>query len=78
MQHIYVLARGETAFALEKGRGAIYTAGGPALTYAAYKNWPAIVSFVTRHADALKEFVITEWHNPTLVEIIDFIVRAWP
>jgi hypothetical protein len=77
MQHIYVLARGETAFALEKGRGAIYTAGGPALTYAAYKNWPAIVSFVARNADALKEFVTAEWHNPALVEIIDWFARIF-
>jgi hypothetical protein len=76
MQHIYVLARGEAAFAWEKGRGAIYGAGGPVLTYAAYNNWPAIVSFVTRYADALKEFVTAAWHNPALVEIIDRIVRT--
>jgi hypothetical protein len=38
------------------------------LPYAAYNNWPAIVSFVARNADALKEFVIAEWHNPALVE----------
>jgi hypothetical protein len=72
MQRIYVLARGETAFVWEKGRGAVYGAGG----LAAYNNWPAIVSFVARNADALKEFVIAEWHNPALVEIIDRIART--
>ncbi|PNE11559.1 MAG: hypothetical protein CR217_08095 [Beijerinckiaceae bacterium] len=76
MQHIYVLARGEAAFAWEKGRGAIYGAGGAGLIYAAYNNWPAIVSFVAKNADALKEFVTTAWHNPTLVEIIDWMVRT--
>jgi hypothetical protein len=76
IQHVYVLARGETAFAWEKGRGAIYGAGGTGLTYAVYNNWPAIVSFVTRNADALKEFVTAAWHNPELVEFIDRIART--
>jgi hypothetical protein len=76
IQHVYVLARGEMAFAWEKGRGAIYGAGGTGLTYAVYNNCPAIVSFVTRNADALKEFVTAAWHNPELVEFIDRIART--
>jgi hypothetical protein len=77
MQHIYVLARGEAAFAWEKGRAGIYGAGGTGL-YVAYNNWPAIVSFVSKNADALKEFATAAWHNPALVEIIDWIARTLP
>jgi hypothetical protein len=51
----------------------LYSGG---IGYAAYNNWPAVVSFVARNADALKEFVIAEWRNPALVEIIDRIART--
>jgi len=37
-----------------------------------------IISFVVSYADVLKAFVITSWHNPTLVDIIDLIVGLWP
>lgn len=70
----------ESAFAWKEYRAGIYRAGGTAtaggIGIAAYNNWPAIVSFVARNADALKEFVTSQWHNPTLVEIIDWVVRT--
>ena len=51
--------RGEPAFAWNEYRAGIYRAGGTAsagaIGYAVYNNWPAIVSFVARNADALKE-----------------------
>jgi hypothetical protein len=72
--------RGESAFAWKEYRAGIYRAGGTftagGIGYAAYNNWPAVVSFVARNADALKEFVIAEWRNPALVEIIDRIART--
>jgi 8-oxo-dGTP pyrophosphatase MutT (NUDIX family) len=72
--------QGESAFAWKEYRAGIYRAAGTAtaggIGYAAYNNWPAIVSFVAKNADALKEFVTTAWHNPTLVEIIDWVVRT--
>jgi hypothetical protein len=72
--------RGEPAFAWNEYRAGIYRAGGTAtagaIGYAVYNNWPAIVSFVARNADALKEFVTAAWHNPALVEIIERIART--
>jgi hypothetical protein len=48
----------ELAFAWKEYRAGIYRAGGTAtaggISYAAYNNWPAIVSFVARNADALR------------------------
>jgi hypothetical protein len=35
----------------------------------------AIIQFVIRHAEALRAYVITAFQNPTLVEIINWIVR---
>jgi hypothetical protein len=39
---------------------------------------PAIVSFVIKYEEALKEFVLVAWHNPTVVEIINAIVQNCP
>jgi hypothetical protein len=51
--------RGESAFAWKEYRAGIYRAGGTftagGIGYASYNNWPAVVSFVARNADALKE-----------------------
>ena len=75
----YAPIKTEAAFAWKEYRGKFYGAAAAAtasgIGYAAYNNWPAIVSFVVRHADALKEFVSTAWHDPTLVEIVNSIVR---
>jgi hypothetical protein len=72
--------QGESAFAWKEYRAGIYRAGGTAtaggICYAAYNNWPAIVSFIAKNADTLKEFMTTAWQNPTLVEIIDWVVRT--
>ncbi len=70
--------QGESAIAWKEYRAGIYRAAGTAtaggIGLAVY-NWPATISFVARNADVLKEFVIATWHNPTLIEIIDWVVR---
>jgi hypothetical protein len=41
-----------------------------------YMNWQSFASFVARNADALKAYVELAWHNTTLAQIIDVIVKA--
>jgi hypothetical protein len=74
LRRAYALVLGEAAFGWKESRAGLYRYGAVAAAIAAYNNWPAIVSFVAKNADALKEFVTAAWHNPTLVEIIDRIV----
>jgi hypothetical protein len=80
LRRAYSLCRSEGAFAWKEYRAAIYRAAGTAtaggIGFVAYDNWPALVSFVARNADALKEFATAAWQNPTLVEIIDWVVRT--
>lgn len=61
---------------LGKERGKIYAGGVLAVPPIVYAKWPEVISFVARYADELKEFVTAAWHNPTLVEIIDWIARS--
>ncbi len=72
--------REEAAFAWKEMRGGVYKAGGAAIFTAgagmAAVNWPNIVSFVANNAEALKAFVMTNWHNPTLVDIVELIARS--
>jgi hypothetical protein len=70
----------EAMFAQKEFRSGLYRAPGTAafagLSVAAYAYWPEISAFVVRNADALKAFVTEAFHNPKLVEIIDWIVHA--
>ena len=70
----------EAMFAQKEFRAGLYRAPGTAafagLSVAAYAYWPEISAFVVRNADALKDFVTAAFHNPKLVEIIDWIVQA--
>jgi hypothetical protein len=79
LRSVYVAVRRESGFAWKEYRAGIYRAAGTAtaagIGYAAYNNWPAITSFIAENADPLKSFVTAAWHNPTLIEIIDWIVR---
>ena len=74
------VAKKEAGFAGHEFRAGFYRAPGTAafagLSVAAYTNWPEISAFVVRNADALKDFVTAAFHNPKLVEIIDWIVHA--
>jgi hypothetical protein len=80
LRSAYSLCRGEGAVAWKEFRAGIYRAAGTATfnAVAASASLTGIIWFVVRYADALKGFVTASWHNPTLVEIIDFIVRVWP
>jgi hypothetical protein len=80
LRNAYASVRKEAGFAWKESRGGFYRAAGAnTLNVVAGSVIVAgIISFVVRNADILKAFVTTSWHNPTLVEIIDFIVRAWP
>jgi hypothetical protein len=79
---VYALLRSESGFALEEIRAGAYRAAGAAVftgvagSVIVYR--PEIVSFVVNNADALKAFVEANWHNPTLIEIINAIVRTRP
>jgi hypothetical protein len=79
LRSAYSLCRGEGAVAWKEFRAGIYRAAGTATfnAVAASVSLAGIIWFVVRYADALKSFVTASWHNPTLVEIIDFIVRVW-
>jgi hypothetical protein len=83
LRNAYAAVRNELSFARTEYRAGIYRAAGAA-TFAggaagagtvAYYS-PAILSFIARHADALKAYVEAAWHNPMLGEIINLIVRA--
>jgi hypothetical protein len=80
LRNAYSWCRDESAFAWKEIRAGIYRAPGTAVftsvAGAAAIEWPKIVSFVAENADALKAYVEAAWHNPTLGEIIDSIVRA--
>ena len=85
LRRAYSLCLGEGRVAWKESRAGFYQAAGAAtftvtgpVGYAVYNNWPAIVSFVARNAEALKDLVIAAWHNPTLVEIVDLGVRSLP
>ena len=80
LRSAYSLCRDEGAVAWKEFRAGIYRAAGTATfnTVAASASLTGIICFGVRYADALKGFVTASWHNPTLVEIIDFIVRVWP
>ncbi len=41
--------------------------------------WRTISDFVVAHAEALKDFVAAQFHNPALIDIIDWIknLRDW-
>jgi hypothetical protein len=74
------LSRNTTAnFVAEVLKGAltgfIRKAGADAYDLAKVMAVPAIISFVINNAEALKEFALVAWHNPTVVEIINAIVR---
>jgi len=81
LRRTYSLCRSEAAFAWKEFRAGVYRAPGTAafvgIAGATAVEWPRIVSFVAENAEALKAFVEAAWHNPTLVEIIDEIVRVW-
>jgi hypothetical protein len=82
LRRAYSLVRGEAAFAWKEGRAGVYRPAGPAAVVGAESianaYGPAVLSFIAKYADVLKEFVAAAWHNPTLVEIIDWIVRGRP
>jgi hypothetical protein len=70
----------ETEFFWKEYRAGIYRAAGTAtfagLARGAVVYRQEIVSFIAKHADALKGFVKAAWHNPALGEIIDHVVRV--
>jgi hypothetical protein len=73
------VAKKEAGFAQHEVRAGFYRAagaGGLAGLPVAYAYWPEISAFVVRNADALKAFVAAAFHNPKLVEIIDWIVHT--
>jgi hypothetical protein len=79
LRSAYAIVRGEVAFAWKEGHAGIYRAAGPAVALGAagiaYAHGPAVAPFIAKNADALKQFVMTAWHNSTLVEIIDRIAH---
>jgi hypothetical protein len=80
LRNAYAAVRDELSFARKEYRAGIYRAAGTATfnAVAVSASLAGIISFVVRYADTLKGFVTASWHNPTLVEMIDFIVRVWP
>lgn len=78
----YALAKkivsGEINFAQKEIRAGVYrTAGASIALYAgaeAYAGWSALSKFIADNAEALKDFVMAQFHNPKLVEMIDWIV----
>jgi hypothetical protein len=79
LRRAYSACRGEGAVAWKEYRQGIYRAAGAAtFNVVAGASLAGIIAFVAKYSDALKAFVTAFWHNPTLFEIIDFIVRVWP
>jgi hypothetical protein len=80
IQNVRGVLAGERKFAVKEYRAGIYRAAGSATLTgvfgAAYLRWPQISSFVVHHANALIAFVTAAFQNPTLVEIINLIVKA--
>jgi hypothetical protein len=80
LRNAYAALRTEPGFAWKEYRAGFYRQAGAAAfnLVAGSAICAGIIAFVVRYADALKGFVTAAWHNPTLVEIIDFIVRVCP
>lgn len=70
--------RNKSGFAWKQIREGAYQAVGAAGVGGVVFYRSEITSFVVSNADALKAFVEANWHNPTLIEIIDAIVRNCP
>jgi len=79
LRNAYSFCRGEAAFTWKEFRAGVYRAPGTAafvgVAGAVAVEWPKIVSFVAENADALKAYAEAAWHNPTLVKVIDLVVR---
>jgi hypothetical protein len=69
----YAFIRAEPGFALKEYRSGIYRGLGT-ITATAMVGWP-IISFVANNAEVLKAFVQGTFQNPTLIEIIDAILK---
>jgi hypothetical protein len=67
----YRFLRGEAAFGLKETRAGVYRAGGAATFFAG-------ATFVVTYAPELKAFVTQAFHNPTLLRIIEMVVKAIP
>jgi hypothetical protein len=80
LRNAYASVRKEAGFALRESRAGFYRQAGASAfkVVAGSVALTGIISFVVSYADVLKAFVITSWHNPTLVDIIDLIVGLWP
>jgi hypothetical protein len=70
----YKAVGAETATASKGVREGVYRGVGGAIAGGTViANWPAIVQFITEHAQELKRFVAAVYKNPALERIIDIV-----